>query len=463
MSLKKNQALTIGARQINNGISIHVDGRRFTIEYPRSIWLKTPLLIRQFLAENLAFGQTHFLPLIFNQKRINYKMALPAFEIFFFKNHLCDLLDTERVDGAPFLSYLRNFYNLEYNFQPRLSSLPIKKDIPVFHPSQPNAVIPFSFGKESLATLGLCLELGIKPILVYFEDPIEKYEKPYKLGLIREFAQKFKLKVYFVKNQAGLLRCGAAFGKHSDLGWGVQTTVLNLMLVPFVFAFCANYIFFGSEYANNEFESFKGWKLFHSYDQTTYWTKQQSNMIRLLTNNQCQVNSSLEPIEEINIFSLLHYRYPGHGKYQFSCRAEKPLFNHSQWCHACYKCARMFLFALALNVNPNQIGFRKNLLIPRMFHDYLGSGLESGSSQELDFAFYVLARRKFKSPQVALFAKKRLPHLKPWNWYRKYYNSLKPEQNLPEVYRGKIKSIFKEELKRFDKIISCTTYSPPKI
>lgn len=462
MNLTRNHELTINARQISNGISIQVNKQSFKIEYPRSIWLKTPPLIRQFLAENLAFGQTHFLPLIFKQKRINYKMKLPAFEIFFFKNHLCDLLDTERVDQAPFLSYLRSFYNLEFNFLPGPGVLPAKKDIPVFRSSQPTAVIPFTFGKESLATLAICRELGIRPILVYFEDPIEKYEKKYKLGLIKEFERKFKLKVYFVKNQAGLLKCGLAFGKQSDLGWGVQTTVLSLMTIPFVFAFRANYVLFGSEYSNNEFEYYQGWKLFHSYDQTTYWTKQQSNMIRLLTNNQCQVNSSLEPIEEINIFSLLHYRYPKLGKYQFSCRAERPLAGLTQWCHQCYKCARVFLFALALNVNPYQIGFRKNLLIPSMFRDYLGSGLESGSSQELDFAFYILARRKFPSPLVSQFVKKRLPHLKPWAWYRKYYNSLKPEQNLPKVFQKRMKSIFAQELKRFDKIISCTTYSPPK-
>lgn len=446
--------LPIKAQEHANGISIHVKNREFKIEYPKGIWQKTPKSIRRVLLENLTFANTHFLPLILKKDRIRYDTPFPLFESYLFKNHMCDLIDTERVDKAPFLSYIQKLYNLDFEFARRESTIPDPHEIPRFKTTPATAIIPFTFGKESLLSFALAREMGIKPILVYFQDPVEKYEEAYKLKKIEAFKKQHKVDIYFVKNDPGLFKCGIAFGTpKTDLGWGVQITLLTLLSIPFVYAHQAQYILYGSEYANNEFEYVNGWKLFHSYDQTTVWTKHKNNMVRLLTNNQCQVKTTLEMNEEINIFYTLHHRYPELGKDQFTCRGEKPLYGGSQWCHKCYKCARIFLFAKACGIDPYTLGFKKDIFKKTMYRDYFDKTLESGSFLELDFAFYAAYKRGIKHPLITLFKNEKLPDLKPWKWFRNYYTSLRPEENLPEAYRAKLQTLFLQELKQFKKTL----------
>ena len=157
----------------------------------------------------------------------------------------------------------------------------------------------------------------------------------------------------------------------------------------------ADLMLFGSEYLNNYYDIHDGWKIFISYDQTSFFTKEQDIMVRLLSNNHCSVRTTLEPMDQISIFYLLHKRYPEIGKYQFSCTAEFPLYHGSQWCHKCYKCSRMFLFARCCEVDPYSIGFKKDLLNePGLFDNYFGTSITSGTSQELDFCFFMLGVTK---------------------------------------------------------------------
>jgi hypothetical protein len=446
--------LLVEGKEIKNGVSIRLGGKEYKIEYQGEIWKKTPPSIRKVLLENLTFGFTHFLGLILNKEKIKYNIKIPIFESFLFKNQLYDLLSCEKADRVSHLFYLRSFYNQEFEFERGEISLPNPKEMPDLSPRK--AIIPFSFGKESLTTLGLCLELGIEPILVYCQEPAHPYEEKYKLKKLKEIKGKFKIKTYFIKNEPGLFRYGIAFGKKkkTEIGWGSQTTLLAFLSLPFVFSERAGLILFGNEYSNNEIEWKEGWKVFLSFDQTSSWTRQQDIMIGLLTNGNCHVKSSLEPLEEIQIFYLLHHRYPELGKYQFSCSAQKPLLKGSQWCHHCYKCARMFLFALCCEIDPYKIGFKKNLLRERgLFSHYFGKKAATGSIQELDFCFYWLYKKKFKSPLMKIFEKERLPKLKTWNWYRNYYSSLHPAENLPPDYEEKIKAIFEEEIKKFSQLL----------
>jgi len=446
--------LLVEGKEIKNGVSIKLEGKEYKIEYPGEIWKRTPSSIRKVLFENFTFGFTHFLGLILKKEKIKYNIKIPLFESFLFKNQLYDLLSCERADKVHHLSYLRDFYNCEFEFEKGDASLPNLREISNF--SSKKAIIPFSFGKESLTTLGLCLELGIEPILVYCQEPAHPYEEKYKLKKLKEIQREFKIKTYFIKNEPGLFRYGIAFGKKkkTEIGWGTQTTLLALLSLPFAFLERAGLILFGNEYSNNEIEWKEKRKVFLSFDQTSFWTKQQNIMVSLLTNGKCHVKSFLEPLEEIHIFYLLHHRYPELGKFQFSCSAQEPLLRGSQWCHHCYKCARMFLFAPCCEINPYKIGFKKDLLKERgLFSHYFGKKVTTGSIQELDFCFYWLYKKKFKSPLMKIFGKEKLPKLKPWNWYRKYYSSLHQAENLPPEYEEKMKSIFEEEIKNFSKLL----------
>lgn len=452
---KREKYLKIRAKFIPNGLSIIIENKSYNIEFPKEIWKKTPKSIRQVLLENLTFGNTHFLPLILDKGKIIYKIKTPLFESFLFKNQLYDLLFCERTDNVDRLSYLKSFYNLDYEFQPGESEVPKFSEIKNFRSNSQTAILPFSFGKESLITLGLCLELGIKPIVVYCQEPAHPYEEEYKRRKLKEIREKFNLRTYFIKNEPGLFRYGIAFGKKlgTEIGWGTQTTLLVLLSLPFVFAHQAGYIFLGNEYSNNEFESIQGWKAYSSYDQTSFWTSQQNNLIRLLTNNQCQVKSTLEPLEEITNFYILHHRYKKLAKFQFSCSGQKPLYKDSQWCHQCYKCSRMFLLSRCCEIDPHGVGFKKDLLKKNLFQHYFGKEVKTGSPKDLDFSFFILHKRKFKDKLILEFKKKKLKSILPWRWYRDNYTQLKESPNLPEKYRRKILAIFSEELRDFERIL----------
>lgn len=448
--------MQIKAKLTACGIDIFVNNRKFSIKYPKTIWQKTPASVRQTLLENITFGETNYLPLILNKERIQYNINYPLFEPVFFKNQQADLLDCEQIDRAPHLSYFRKFYNLDYTFKSANSALINPSKMPRWSAKKPVAIIPFTFGKESLTTFALAKELGIEPVLVYSQEPVQPYEEKYKLKKLQELQKKYGVKTFFIQHEPGLFRYGRAFNKMlgTEIGWGAQTTLIALLVIPFVYAFKARYILIGNEFSNNETNSINGWKVYRSADQTSAMTAIQNNMVRLLTNNQCELKSSLEPLDEINIFYLLHHRYPALGKYQFSCSAEKPLYKNSSWCHQCYKCSRMFLFARCCDINPAAIGFKKDLFKePNAFNHYFGKEIKSGSSEELDFAFYWLFKNNVRSPYTAKFKKNKLARLLPWQNYRQHFTSLKPAGNLPKKYEKKMLNIFNRELGSFKKLL----------
>lgn len=447
------RVLDVGGKLIDNGIQITVRGRRFVILFPPAIWRQTPVALRQVLLENLVFGNTHYLGVTWGYDRIRYSTRLPCLESLLFRNQAVSIVKAEKYDKVPPLTYLRQFFNLQYDFAPGPSALPFGKQRLQFNNQRPTAVLPFTFGKESLVTFALCRELGITPVVVYSQEPSSPYEEPYKKKQLARFKKEFGVATYFVTHEPGLFRYDAAFGDKpgTEIGWGSQTTLLSWQMVPFVLAHRAQYILFGSEYLNNEYEMNEaGWRVQYSYDQSSFFTMEQDTAIRFLTDDNCRVRTSLEPLEETSILFMLHRRYPDIGKYQFSCTGEKPLYGGSQWCHKCYKCWRMFLIACAVGIDPYSFGFKKDILQERgLFTNYFGEDIKSGSNDELDFCFYALYKKKWSSPYVELFQKQRLPRLKKsWAQYRQEFTTLQPHLNLPDEYKSKLLRIFKEELSR---------------
>lgn len=444
--------LFIDAKLNPDGIGILVGGRDFRIKYPKKIWQQTPLSIKKVLLENLTFGNTNFLPLILGRNRLTYQINFPFFESFFFRNQIGDLIDCEKDDNVPPLTYLRHFHNLQYNFAYSESTLPNSSEIKKFRSKRPTAVVPFTFGKESLTVFAISREIDLKPVIFYCQEPTHIYEEKRKLKILKEFKKEFGVEFYFVKNGPGLFRYGTAFNqkKGTEIGWGPQITLLALMSIPVVLAHQASYLIFGSEHSNNDFEVRNGWQLNYSFDQTYGWTSQINNMIRLLTNNQCSVSGLLEPIEQLNIFYILQHRYPQFLKYLFSCDGENPLYQDSNWCHHCYKCYKIFLFAKCFDVDLEILGINEKAMLHNDFLSVYLSGT-SDKDNDLDFALYILYKKGLKTDYVEVFKNKRLNRIKSWGWYIKYFSTLKDYINPPKQFKEKILKIFKEEVASFKK------------
>ncbi len=452
----KPRILNINAGLTTNGIRIKIQKKHYDIAYPSEVWRSVPPSVKNALLENLTYATTQVVPLALKQTGVKYNTNPPLLENLLYKNQVQDLINCATGDNKPHLSYLCQFYNLDTKYQlSGRSTIPDAREIKTVKNKKPVAIVPFTFGKESLTTVALCREVGIEPILVYCQEPSQPYEQAYKLEKLKEFSKEFGLKYYFLQNDTGLFRYGKAFGiARTELGWGTQTTVLAMMMVPFALKHGAKYILFGSEYANNEYEWNNGWKEWLSCDQTPDNTNNQNNIVRLLTGNQCGVRSSFQPLDEINIFYILHHRYPEFGRYQFSCSAEHPLPEGSQWCHKCYKCARMFLFASCCEVDPEKIGYQKNLLrSANMFDHYFGEKFATGSTHELDFSFYILHKKKYESLYSKIFAEHKLKQLHSWEDYVKHFTTIKDNETLPEEFREKLLSIYRAELTNFKKML----------
>ena len=125
-----------------------------------------------------------------------------------------------------------------------------KSKIPV---TKATAIILFTAGKESLLTLALCLELGIKPIPVYIDEDPKSSESKHKQKLLDVIEKEYGIKTYTIINEPGKLR-------YCDLGepdnnWGAGTQFLSFVLevLPFVDHFDADYILFGNEYSCDDY------------------------------------------------------------------------------------------------------------------------------------------------------------------------------------------------------------------
>jgi len=444
--------MNINYRLQKNGFVVSVDHKDYTVSYEENVFSELPERFKHYFAQNLTFAVTQYIPLQAKEGIAQYGFPLPASEPFFFKNLLYDLLSCEIADktNTP-LEYLQRFYNTDYQFSTDYADHTAGQLFPN-DTDKKTVILPFTFGKESLLTYALFKEVGLNPILFYSQEPVQPYEEEQKIKNLEKLHQETGVLYHFTRNEPGMFRYGKALNLpyETEIGWGTQTTTLALMALPYAFHYKASAVVFGSEYLNNEFRDYYGWKAYLSADQTSEWTRQQNSMLRLLTGGVTGVYSSLEPLDEINIFYILHKRYPQLGKYQFSCTAENPPVGNGNWCHACYKCARMYLFAIACGIEPKSIGFSEDLLQKTgMFNHYFGTEYETGSSDELNFAFYVLSKKKVSSPYVTLFEQQKLPSLKPWDWYVDFFTSLQPEQNLIPVAKERLVSIFSSELTDF--------------
>jgi len=440
------KTLKVESQITNTGVSLKINHKDYAISYPEEVWKHTNQNLKLFFQQHITLADTHFLPLMLNYSLINYDIPVPFFEPFLFKNQLYDMLYCESVDNAKHLEYLRKFYNLQYQYKSDTSQLPYNIDAKNFKQHKEIAVIPFSFGKESVATLGICLELGIEPILIYVQEPSQPYEEKVKRQLLTDLAKEFNIKTHYLKHEPGLFRYGKAFNliKQSELGWGTEATTFLLLMLPFIFYYGASLVLFGNEYSNNETYLKNDWQVYSSYDQHPEWVFQQNNLLASLTSGKTQVRSMLEPLEESSVFYLLHHRYPKLAKYQFSCHARKPLLNKSNWCHSCSKCWFNNALALSFGIDPAGLGFQENFIHDlSFFNKQIMSRI--AKDPELQFLYLALQKRGIFSGHDKI----KSPH--QWSWYKNRYSILKDAIHLPENYIDRLKTIFIDELKSMKK------------
>lgn len=363
----KEVATYVHRKIIPNGVEISLERKNYQITYPVSIWKEFPEGNRQDFADALAYALTVHLCMNGHSKMI-YDFPHPSIEPYLFESMVYSLGETTIVgeDKLPLSGLLKNFYNrnlnVEFTGRPRFSRF---KN--VVRNTKNRALIPFSFGKDSLLTFSLCREIGINPYPVFFQEPKSPFENRHKRRLAERFLEEFSVDVTFFPVASGRLRQNDG----NFWGWDMLFTQYSLMLIPYIFGHRAKYLLWSHEQdCNVFFEDGEGYKVNPVFEQSKRWLLTLNHIARDLGSNAV-IASIIEPIDEISTTYILHHRYPEIAKYQFSCFAEEEDKANSRWCGMCDKCVMMNIFFLALGIDPKSVGLKENLLTEKKKSLYL--------------------------------------------------------------------------------------------
>ncbi len=234
-----------------NGISISFLRKNYDIIYPLSVWKDFPSEFRQNFADALTYFLTMHLTLVNGEKtKIIYHFPPPVIEPFFFKGMLYSMgenaliMEDKQFSTSELIKFFYNRYvNINFASRPRYARFKnVNRNL------KNRAIIPFSFGKDSLLTFALTKEIGITPYLIFFREPHCAWENRHKARLIERFFSEFDLDVNVFPLSAGWLRQSDSYG----WGWDLLLTQYTLLLIPFLFSQRAKYLFWAHEQSCND-------------------------------------------------------------------------------------------------------------------------------------------------------------------------------------------------------------------
>ena len=425
------------------------------IDYPESIWESYPDELKQILKDNVVFLLTMDLPVITNKKKISYTTNYPIFSPILQRCFLGDVPDTATNAEKSVHESIKRFLNIDYSFANYDINLPKYST-----QMEEKALIPMSFGKDSLLSYALSKEIGLNPELVTVRETGLKKENIERDKLIRKFTKEFDNDVWQLRNEFAGIHPNLQQEEDESKWWvfGLSLVEYALELLPFAHKLKTKYIVFGNETSCNvHYYTKEGYKAHPVVDQTHKFMKFYDGMTRMMTGDQVQCISMIEPLNDLAIIRILHKRYPEIGKYQMSCFPDDHGNGKVRWCHNCSKCARLFVYLKANNVNVKKVGFTQNLfnkeakdlysIFANKKKNMMGYDDSEANTDEMKFAFYLAYKQKHKGYLINLFKKKYLEEMKEKEdeMYSKYFGIYK-SITMPSRIKKKIFKIYKEEL-----------------
>ncbi|TVR74402.1 MAG: hypothetical protein EA427_01105 [Spirochaetaceae bacterium] len=401
------------------GFLLRYQDREYRVSWPAGVWERTPEAMRLFLRDNLAYAMTMHLPMtVPGLSGLAYDSARPLLEPWFFQNFLRDLPSCVEMEGGSAPDETIRFLSGDYTFTDEEIRLP--PGAPAANApaaggtagdAAPRAIVPMSFGKDSLLTFGLAEELGLRPIIVYVVEPTFSNEERHKLALARAFEKETGHELLVIRHGAGALR-------GTEFGWGLQSTEYALLMLPFAWTTGASLILFGNEQsAGSSYPDSSGrMTVYPCYDQSHHWTRLIDRITALATGGRVRTGSVIEPLMDMMVQRALAHRYPRYARYQMSCFVEDgsdTVHPDSPWCHNCGICSKMYLLCVAAGIDPAAVGFRESMLTreKRGLFPLLGGSSAfpyartTLAREEQLFAFYCAARLGSTEELVREFAR----------------------------------------------------------
>ncbi len=359
MTKKQTQkSLHVYRKLLKNSIEITIDKKKYRIDYPDNIWGKFNKQLHKMFADNLTYAVTWHMALI-EKRPVVYHFDHPVVEPLFFKLLMYSIPMNIYVSKKQSLtSLIRSFYNASY-----ITEFKSLNHFYVEHQKRSKlnetALLLFSFGKDSLLTFALLNELRVKSTIMFMEEPQSKYENIQKRKLVKKFLHSFKYDVDFFPISFGHIRQNAGV----YWGWDIILSQYILMLIPYCFYYRAKYIFLGNEQSCNSYTVHRNGFFINPVFEQSVKAMQILQDIPKLFSIKTHLGSIIEPIHEIFITQLLHRRYPKIASFQTSCFLESHHAKKRRWCGNCEKCARMYIFFKALQIDPFTVGFDSNTML----------------------------------------------------------------------------------------------------
>lgn len=439
------------------------------LAYPAELWRDYPKANKAHIVDSLAYIFTAHLPFLLKGNiRLEYSTGFPAvysWAIHSFTRFLPSYWYLyRRKRGSKVFPMLKTLLNSRAVFTER------DETPAVFQLSSPSqAIIPFTFGKDSFLSYTIAHKLGIKPVLVYFNEPTERYARVHKLALIERFCADRNEEVYYIENPLGELR---QYGE-AWFGWELAITSWAVMSLPFAYATGARYIVFSNEKSCNDFfYDQEGLKVIPEFDQSAPATEALDALIQSMSAGQVYVTTFLQGLNELAVIAVLKFLDRRLFTYLMSCWAETDKALHKRWCADCSKCARIYIYLLANGIDPeSEAGFEDNLLelhyehLYNVFGEAEGTGFDSFGTNhnEQVFAFYLTWLRGRRDPLIEKFAESALFEdvEKNFNVFLEEYYGLFSEQLSPPRYKQSIDAIYTEALSRVrDEIVRLRNEKP---
>jgi hypothetical protein len=459
----------VNAHSTSKGITISLFAKGFlntklSIDYPNAVWSSYNKDNKIKLLDNVNYIFTAHLPLMLDRTvRMEYNTGFPhsfsyAYQCFMrYLPAYWHLYKKKRGKGV--MPLLKTLLNSNYRFAETNDTPPA---FPVTIDEQ--VIIPFTFGKDSFLTYHVAKELGLKPTLIWFNDPVDEgYEAVHKRKLFASFSKTIQDPIYFLDNPLGSLR------EKGDgwFGWELAISSWALLSLPFAYKKKAGYILFSNEKSTNAFSyDEEGMKLNPDWEQSALATEELSLLTQSLSEGEVYTSTFLQGLNDLAIIGILKDRYYDKTfSHLMSCWSEEEDEGAAtkRWCGSCTKCARLYIYILANGIDPRkEAGFADNMLElkkKKLFNVFgkkaAGTGWDAFglNTDEQALAFYIAYRRGNRDPLLVQFARSpfyKKVHKKFSILVEEYYG-LHKEQTTPPQWKKKIDSLYEHSLNRIKK------------
>lgn len=419
----------------DSGFSLQTGGKWHAdvcaMRFPGAVWKS--FKGKESLVSELAYVTTLATPLILKHDRVHYNTPRPEYLETYnrcFEKSIPNL--TEPIPDETAHAILQRFREVSLHFNGE--SLHNSFDFPNTR-GEKRVILPFSFGKDSLLTLALLRSMDYTVIPVIIDERVLPRGFAMKTLLCRRLAKNTGIQCQQVINEIQLLSDYQVLEQNPTRLYQVQVYFIYLLaMLPFCAYYKAPLIAVNNEYANTL-------KTIHKNNilaekrvmQGKEVTRMLSTIIKKIGGGRVRLTNLIGGLGDFAIHRLLHEIYHEFSFYRISCHME--MTGHTRWCHECDRCARAYLFSVAMGYNTREMEFEHSMLEEehaRYFSFFQepspGNRYREWTSMEEALAFHMAALRGATHPLVAkavsILGKKNID-------FNKYYKKVFSIQSSP--------------------------------